>query len=156
MTRPLGRKPTESSEREQWGGIEKSDDRCVTLSLPARPELWTLLRMAVSSVASSIGYDPEVIADLRLALDELCNLCAVGATPMSVMHLTCHWSDVGLYVQCSVFPVDSGPLLTEDEELPVGLNQQELSETILSVLVDAYGVSDVDHRSRQGWLRKSL
>ena len=58
--------------------------------------------MAVGSVAAAIGFDFETIADLRLALDELCNACAAGATSSSVLSLICHWNEAGLYVDCSV------------------------------------------------------
>ena len=54
--------------------------------------------MAVGSVAAAIGFDFETIADLRLALDELCNACAVGATSSSLLSLICHWDEAGLYV----------------------------------------------------------
>ena len=92
----------QAEHTEQWGGIERSEERCIELSIPARPELWSLVRMAVGSVAAAIGFDFETIADLRLALDELCNACAVGATSSSVLSLICHWNEAGLYVDCSV------------------------------------------------------
>ncbi len=144
----------ERSEDERWGGIEKNDDRCLELSLPARAELRSLLRMAVASVASNIGFDLDTIADLRVALDELCNSCALGATDASVMRLACYWSQEGIYVECSVSNLGSAQALREDEDLPPGMRQNELSEGILAALVDGYGISELDHQSRQAWLRK--
>ena len=141
---------------EQWGGIERSEERCIELSIPARPELWSLVRMAVGSVAAAIGFDFETIADLRLALDELCNACAEGATSSSVLSLICHWNEAGLYVDCSVsFIGRAHTPRTEDGDLPPGLSQRELSDSILAALVDAYGIAGIEHGSRRGWLRKS-
>lgn len=163
MTLPPRSDRVEGSQQEQWGRVEMSESRCVELSLPARPELWSLVRMAVGSVASIVGYDLEETDDLRLALDELCNICAVGATSSSTLHLTCHWSPQGLYVDCSVFPIDSGSEAdgsaiagAEDEALPAGLSQQELSMSILSALVDAHGVTSVQGGTRRAWLRKTI
>ena len=146
----------QAEHTEQWGGIEASEDRRIELSIPARPELWSVVRMAVGSVAAAIGFDFETIADLRLALDELCNACAVGATSSSVLSLICHWDEAGLYVSCSVSFVGSGHNSpTEDDDLPPGLSQHELSDSILAALVDAYGIAGMEHGSRRGWLRKS-
>ena len=94
--------------------------------------------MAVGSVAAAIGFKLETIADLRLALDELCNACAEGPTSSSVLSLICHWNEAGLYVDCSVSFI--GPAhtpKTEDGDLPPGLSQRELSDSILAALVDA-------------------
>jgi len=145
---------SERSEDKRWGGIDKSDDRCMELSLPARAELWSIVRMAVASVAASIGFDFDTISDLRLALDELCNSCALGASDASVMRLTCYWSQEGILVDCSVSNLVSTQALQEDEELPPGMRQNELSKSILAALVDAYGISEL-HDSRRAWLRKT-
>jgi hypothetical protein len=154
MTHPPASRQTDSFE--QWGGIEKSEERCIELSLPAHPELRGLVRMAVGSVATTIGFDFESVADLRLALDELCNACAVGWTTSSVLHLSCHWNADGLFLSCSVSPVLSAEQTTAIEGLPPGLSERELSRSILTALVDAYGLSTAERGSRRGWLRKSI
>jgi hypothetical protein len=107
--------------------------------------------MTVASVASRLGFDFEQIEDLRLAVDELSIACARGTVPESVLRLSCHWSEAGLYLECVVAPVTSVPR-DEEQDLPAGLSQKELSESILAALVDAYGIS-IGDGSCTGWLR---
>lgn len=148
--------PSEERQHTQLGEVEQSEERCVNISLPNRPELWGLARMAVATIASMLGYDFEAIEDLRLAVDELCIACAQGASPEGTVHLSCNWSDTGVYLECTVSSVTSElAAVNENPELE-GLSQQELSESILSALVDGYGISTVDKGSRTGWLRKSF
>jgi len=144
--------PNHSDEPTQWGSITNSPERSMALTIPARPELWGLARMAVASIASRLGFDFEEIEDLRLAVDELSMACASGIGPDSVLHLNCHWSEAGLFVECMVIPVVA-VANGEDGQFPAGLSQKELSESILAVLVDAYGIS-LGEGSRRGWLRK--
>lgn len=143
------------TEAERWGRIDENDERCLELALPATAELRSLVRMAVSTVASNIGFDAETIADLRLALDELCNACALGATDASVIRLTFHWSSDGVLVDCSVSNLAPTRALADEEDLPQGMRQSELSGNILDALVDAYGLSALDGSSRHAWLRKT-
>ena len=138
---------------EQWEGLDKSPERSLVLSIPARPELWGLARMTVASVASQLGFDFEQVEDLRLAVDELSIACARGTLPDSVLRLSCHWSEAGLYLECVVAPVASVPR-DEEHDLPPGLSQKDLSESILAALVDAYGIS-IGNGSCTGWLRKA-
>lgn len=123
----------------------------VELSMPARPEMWTLARMTVSVVASRIELDFEEISDLRLAIDELCTVCALGSTPDSRLTLTYSTDDEGLRVDCVVSPtgLPEAPL---DEQV-AGLLPAQLSERILEALVDEHGVT-ADDGCRRGWLRK--
>jgi len=150
--------PQRSDEGQlaQWGDVEQSEERRVELSLPTRTELWGLARMAVASIASLLAYDFEVIEDLRLAVDELCIACAHGASSQSILHLTFSWSDAGLYLECEVSSVTSELVTLGAAAQLEGLSQLDLSESILSVLVDAYGISPVENGSRVGWLRKSV
>ena len=147
--------PSDERRKAQWGDVEQSEGRRIELSLPAHPELWGLARMAVASIASMLAYDFEAIEDLRLAVDELCIACAQGSSPQSTLHLSCNWSDAGLYLDCTVSLVASELVAIDETAEPKGMSQQDLSESILSALVDAYAISAVDNSSRTGWLRKS-
>lgn len=44
----------------------------VRLRVPATPELLSLARVTASGVASRLGFSYDEVADLRLAIDELC------------------------------------------------------------------------------------
>jgi len=43
------------------------------LSVPAKPEYVSLVRLAISSVANTIGFDVEAIEDIKIAMAEACN-----------------------------------------------------------------------------------
>jgi len=51
---------------EQNGGV-------VSLSIPARAEYIVLCRLALTGLARSRALEPEVLADLKLALTEACS-----------------------------------------------------------------------------------
>jgi serine/threonine-protein kinase RsbW len=48
------------------------DDREFKLSLPARGENLARVRRALSEFAASVGADDDLVADLRLAVNEAC------------------------------------------------------------------------------------
>lgn len=52
---------------------ETTEDTELRLSLPARSENLSRIRRAVSEFAESLGVDEEVIADVRLAVNEACS-----------------------------------------------------------------------------------
>jgi len=103
--RELGQPAGDERERARWGPVDKSPERSIELTIPARPELWGLARMTVASVASRLGFVFEEIEDLRLAVDELSIACARETSPASVLQLRCHWSGASLYLECKVAPV---------------------------------------------------
>lgn len=51
------------------------------ISLPARPENVAILRHVLGGVGDAIGVDPEVLADMRLAISEACSNVVVHAYP---------------------------------------------------------------------------
>lgn len=111
--------------------------------------------MAVASIASMLGYDFEAVEDLRLAVDELCIACAQGTGSQSTLQLSCEWSDAGISVKCAVSPVSSERAAIDEVAQPKGLSQQDLAESILLALVDAYAIAPADNGERTGWLWKS-
>jgi serine/threonine-protein kinase RsbW len=48
------------------------DTRVVALSIPARPEYIALCRLALSGLTQVRPFEPETLADLKLALTEAC------------------------------------------------------------------------------------
>jgi serine/threonine-protein kinase RsbW len=51
------------------------------ISLPARPENVAILRHILGGVGDALGIDPEVLADMRLAISEACSNVVVHAYP---------------------------------------------------------------------------
>ena len=47
-------------------------DGIVTLTFPAKPDYLVLSRLALSGLARAYPFDPDVLADLKLAITEAC------------------------------------------------------------------------------------
>jgi serine/threonine-protein kinase RsbW len=119
----------------------------VELYLPVLAELRVLARMSASAIASRLDFGVDAVEDLRLAIDELCTSCAIGANEESRLLLEYAWDDDTIRVTCEVSPVQS-VVASLDETL-------DLSARILDALVDAHGIEPVDGERRKGWLTKS-
>ena len=52
--------------------ISQPDTRVVALSIPARPEYIALCRLALAGLTQVRPFEPEALADLKLALTEAC------------------------------------------------------------------------------------
>lgn len=129
----------------------------VELSMPVSPELFPLVRMLISVVASPLGFDYEAICDLRLAVDELVTLCAAGARAGARATLSSSSDASGLRVDCHVAPVAAGGDLSAviEPDVTGGLVPAQLSQRILEVLADGHDVRyDPAYESRTGWLWK--
>ncbi len=123
-------------------------DSAVRLVLPVRAELWVLARMSASALATRLDFSLDAVDDLRLAIDELCNSCAAGAEPASVLCLDYSWDDDSLHVSCAVEPVADGP------PSPGAAVSLGLSAAILEALVDEHEIGPVVDGRRLGWLTK--
>lgn len=134
----------------------------VELTLPAKPELLSLARLTVATVASRADFDFEAVEDLRLAIDELCSpLVATGALD-GRLRLRYRWDGDQIEVTCELagasgtLPAPSGPGDgsgggAEEDDSEDGVEERELSDRILDALVDEHGGGPGDHRV---WLRK--
>jgi len=50
----------------------KMDDTQIRLTFPAKPDYLLLARLALSGLARSVPLDPELLADMKLAVTEAC------------------------------------------------------------------------------------
>jgi len=141
--------PLEPASRGGRAGNSSLD-----VSVPATPEMWGLCRMAVSTVASKLEFDCEQVEDLRIAVDELCTLCAAGSGPSTRLKMAVQWDDAEVTVTCVASDLD-GAGDDDDTELAPGLTPKDLSLRILEALSDEYDVTAIDERTRRGWFCKS-
>lgn len=124
----------------------------VLLVVPARPEMWAVVRMTASSLATHLDFSFEDIEDLRLAVTELCGSCAVGAA--SDAKCECHFdiSEDEFSMHCHVSSVnESAPLQVEHRFM----STLELSKQILQATVDTYEIDSVKDGMRHGHLCKA-
>ncbi len=76
----------------------------VELSMPASPELWSLARMTAAAVAALVDFGYDEIADLRLAIDELCTLCVSGDLDHTTLLLGYSWAGDEIRITCAAMP----------------------------------------------------
>ncbi len=121
----------------------------VELSFPARGDLVVLARLVTSAISARAGFDIEELEDLRLAVGELCLLALQGSDA--------HHGDLRLEFNVSENAIDIACTLAGAmpslEAPPDGFETDQLSQQILSALVDDYGRQG-DDGSARAWLRK--
>jgi serine/threonine-protein kinase RsbW len=123
----------------------------ILLVVPARPEMWAVVRMTASAIASRLDFSFEGIEDLRLAVTELCSSCSVDAEPSAKCEIRFEVSTDRLEMNIEVAPV------TEDIAQPTqdrGMTMLELSEQILLATVDSHAIEPIESGVRHGYLRK--
>lgn len=122
----------------------------VDVSMPAHPEALVLARLQVAALGRMLDLDVDEIADLRLAIEELC--LVVLAQPREHrgrLRITFDWDENSVGATCEILP----------DEIPFGdddwdeVYPRELSSQILGALVDEHGVEG-ELGARRGWLRK--
>jgi hypothetical protein len=125
----------------------------VRLRFPADLKLLMLARMTGSAIASRAEFSVEEIADLHLAIDELCTSCVEGAQGDATVELTFSWSAGSVRVHCTVDQVtDLAPVVSLDRDL---LSTAELSERILAALVDHHEIGAAVAGRREGFFTKT-
>jgi serine/threonine-protein kinase RsbW len=108
----------------------------VRLSVPAAPAFVQLARLTGSALATRLGLTIDEVDDIRIGIDELAAVVVGVAAPDSTLDLEYVLGDDALEV--------SGTVPCPDPEAVAGIS--ELSEKILDVVVDVYGLESVDGR----------
>lgn len=140
-----------------------AESQRIELSVPARAEWLFLARTTGAAVASQWDFTYEEIADLRLAIDELClELVAGGTERIDLVYTfeggllsvtaTAHAPDAGrVVVAAHASGLSSG--INHDDSL-AGPSTSDLSQRILDALVDEHG-SGNGGGTWSAWLKKS-
>jgi hypothetical protein len=123
----------------------------VVLVVPARPEMWSIVRMTASVLASRIELSFEDVEDLRLAVTELCSSCAVDATLEATCQARFEISRDRFELHLEVAPVLASPPPTSE---PGSLGMLELSDQILRATVDSHAIDPVQDGLRHAYLCK--
>lgn len=123
----------------------------VTLVVPARPEMWSIVRMTASVLASRLELTFEDVEDLRLAVTELCSSCSVGAGPDATCEARFEISSDRFELYLDISPVETSPSPTGEEG---HLSMLELSEQILRATVDSHAIDPVQDGLRHTYLCK--
>lgn len=131
------------------GGEPHAEQDRVELNLPARPELFFLVRMTAAAVASRADFGYDQIEDLRLAIDELAVSVCGSSGAEGRLQLLFKWSEDSVEV-VGVYQRDDGE--RGRPELSIAQAANELSSRILDALVDEHG-ADVVAGCPRAWLR---
>ncbi len=96
----------------------------VRLELISRPESAALVRAALAGVGELLGFDPELLDDLKTAVSEACNNVVLHAYPAEPGPLV-----VGLAIDADAIEVvvrdrgrGFGPVITAEDRMGVGLS----------------------------------
>lgn len=124
----------------------------VLLVVPARPEMWSVVRVTASALAAKIDFTLEDIEDLRLAVTELCGSCSAMASPDALCECRFEVGEDELQLRCTVAPVADGTPETEEFRL---MTMFELSRQILQATTDSFLIEPVEGGMRVGFLCKA-
>jgi serine/threonine-protein kinase RsbW len=121
----------------------------VELVFPARGDLVVLARLVTSAISARAGFDIESLEDLRLAVGELCLLALQGSdSRRGDLRLEFTVAEDVIAISCTLLGASPG-----GAPAPDGVEADQLSEQILSALVDEYGREQEGDTAR-AWLRK--
>ena len=123
----------------------------ILLVVPARPEMWAVVRMTASAIATRLDFSFEDIEDLRLAVTELCGSCSVGVLGDAKCECRFEISDDKFVMHCDVSPVED---VEPDEDEYRMMSTLELSQQILEATVDRYTIDPIENGTRHGFLCK--
>jgi serine/threonine-protein kinase RsbW len=122
----------------------------VELVFPARGDLVVLARLVTSAISARAGFDIEELEDLRLAVGELCLLTLQGSDARhGDLRLEFSVAEDAIDIVCTLVGAApaAGPTTMD------GAEADQLSQQILSALVDDHGRESQDGSARS-WLRK--
>jgi hypothetical protein len=108
-----------------------------------------LARLQVAGVGRLLDLDVDDVADLRLAIEELCLSILPAAHDGDRLAVRIEWDDATISARCELAPVRPGVSVRE-LELDGSF---ELADQILDALVEAHGM-DADGGVPRAWFRK--
>lgn len=115
------------------------DSTVVRLAIPAAPEFLRLARLAAADVATRAGFSFEDIEDLRIGVDELCHLLMAPGHQDQHLELTFGLRPDSVTVEGECRSLDA---------IDPAVAQTELSQTIVTAVVDEHEVSGDDGVAR--------
>ncbi|MHB1709975.1 MAG: ATP-binding protein [Acidimicrobiales bacterium] len=119
----------------------------VELAIPTGSDLLVLARLTAATLAARAQFGIDDVADLRLAVEELC-LCVIGSAAEGTTRLRFSREDNLITISCSL-TVDGAASLTV---APSG-DRSDLSLRIIEALVDDHGHDETEGRPSM-WIAK--
>ena len=135
---------------EQRGDLEvrAAQGRCVRLTIPAKAEYVALSRLTLAALGARFGLEPEMVADLKVAVTEACSLtvalpheAAASWNPDAAIEIEFDLVDDAWTIEVR----GDRPFTGETSETSFDGDAARLGLTIIGALVDT-----VDCGSRDG------
>lgn len=124
----------------------------IELAIPPTVEWLALARTTGAAIASRWAFTYDEIADLRLAIDELC-LTLIEGPPPERIEIVYALDGDALTVEGTAVGVDSSAPAADSLTGEPAISA-DLSARILDALVDSHG-EETAESTRRSWLRKT-
>jgi serine/threonine-protein kinase RsbW len=132
--------------------MDNSQSNTVTLSIPCAPEFVGTARLTILGVASRLGFSYDQIEDIRLAVGEACTNAIArakqgktanpGLQPLITIRSRIEPTQLTVEVEDNVVGAgDVQPEIVVDGD---GTNSHELGALLMEILVDDFGIEEVD------------
>jgi serine/threonine-protein kinase RsbW len=132
--------------------MDNSQPNTVTLSIPCAPEFVGTARLMILGVASRLGFSYDQIEDIRLAVGEACtnaiarakqgNTATPGQQPLITIRSRIEPTQLTVEVEDNVVGAgDVQPEIVVDGD---GTNSHELGALLMEILVDDFGIEEVE------------
>ena len=119
----------------------------VEIQIPPRPEYVGVLRLALGSLARTVGMDEGSIDDLRIAISEACTNAVVAQEESGVEDLvTLTWRAGENEISVEIAGPGPSEIDLKDVDTQGFATRLAMSEALLKSLVDGYEVSDEGDR----------
>jgi len=122
----------------------------VDVTIPAHPAAMVLARLQVAGVGRLLDLDVDEIADLRLAIEELCLTVLAASNDRDRLAVRIEWDDAAIAARCELLPSRPGRAGLEEV---TDRATSELAGQILDALVEEHGTETEDGVPR-AWFRK--
>ena len=115
----------------------------IELCIPAERNMLLIARMTTSGVVSRAGFTLDEMDDMKMAIDEACNLMMLQKPGCAALKLTYEYDDAAVKVEID------GQDFQEEMNEKTDLNMQEVIRCILETMTDEVTLTERPDGSTQ-------
>lgn len=109
----------------------------IDIAIPAKPEYVGIARLVIAAFAKLLGFDSEVVEDIKVAVSEACTsaILQLHRGPQSEDRSI----DISAYAESDRLIIDIGFIIAEAVSIEIvrmQLNERDLGMSILTSIVD--------------------
>ncbi len=114
-----------------------SQEKCLTLTVPADPNWMLVVRMALGGAGALMGLNIDLVDDLRTAADETCDFLLHQPRKVRCIKIACSLKNEAV---CTVFNCDFAQECQTCEEMDLDVTRGILETLIPEVELEEDGV----------------